>query len=143
MESVVVPVNYFAVFGAAILSMVIGYIWYGPLLGKAWIKEIGMTKEKMESAKSSMGKSYGMMFIGSLIMAYVLQHALVFSAAYLKMTGIPAGIMTGFFNWIGFIAPVTLGSVLWEGKSWKLWIINNGYYIVTLLAMSTLLSIWQ
>jgi hypothetical protein len=47
----------------------------------------------------------------------VLAHALVFVAAYFKMSGIHAGVMPGFWNWLGFIAPVTLGAVLREGKS--------------------------
>ena len=34
-------VNYWAVFVSAIASMVIGSIWYGPLFGKMFIREMG------------------------------------------------------------------------------------------------------
>lgn len=50
--------------------------------------------------------------------------------------------MAGFWNWLGFVAPVTLGAVLWEGKHWKLWFLNNGYYLVTLLLMGAVLALW-
>jgi hypothetical protein len=138
MGNVVVPVNYVAVLGAAIVSMVIGYVWYGPLFGKMWEREMKM---KMES--KNMGKSYGLMFAGSLFMAFVLSHATIFASTYLQVTGVSAGLMSGFFNWLGFVAPVTLGSVLWEGKSWKLWSLNNGYYLVTLMVMGSLLAVWR
>jgi len=47
MGDVAIPINFLAVFGAAIVSMIIGSVWYGPLLGKTWMKEIGMTPKKM------------------------------------------------------------------------------------------------
>ncbi len=144
MEQVIVPINYLAVVGAAMVSMFVGYVWYGPLFGKLWMKEMGMSKDKMDKAmKNGMGKSYGLMFVGSLVMSFVLAHATVFASSYLKVEGVSAGLMSGLWNWLGFIAPVTLGSVLWEGKSMKLWMLNNGYYLVTLLAMGTLLAVWK
>jgi len=41
-------------------------------------------------------------------MSYVLAHELIFASVYLKVSGVSAGLMCGFFNWLGFIAPVTL-----------------------------------
>lgn len=144
MENVVVPLNYLAIFGAAVVSMVVGYIWYGPLFGKVWMKEMGMEKKDMsEAMKKGAGKSYLLMFCGSLVMSYVLAHATVFAAAYFKLTGITAGLMSGFWNWLGFVVPVTLGSILWEGKSVKLWVLNNGYYLLTLLAMGAVVAGWK
>ena len=33
---------------AALVPLVIGFIWYGPLFGNAWMNEMGFTKESME-----------------------------------------------------------------------------------------------
>jgi len=44
---------------------------------------------------------------------------------------------------LGFIVPVTVGVVLWENKSWKLWCINSSNYLVTLLIMSVILALWN
>jgi hypothetical protein len=140
-----VPVNYLAVLGATLLSVVIGSLWYGPIFGKTWTKLMGWTKADMAKGaadKNEMTKSYGIQFVGSFFMAFVLSHALVFASTYLETSGVSAGIQTGFWNWLGFVAPVTLTSVLWEGKPWKLWLINNGYNLVTLCAMGVLLSLW-
>lgn len=139
-----VPLNYFAVIASAVASMVIGSLWYGPLFGKQWIAWSGMTTEQLNAAKAKgMGKSYALMFVGSLVMAYVLAHALVFAATYLQVDGVVAGLMAGFWNWLGFIAPVTLGAVLWDNKPWKLWLLNNSYQLVTLLVMGVILALWK
>lgn len=139
-----VPINYLAVLVAAILNMVLGWLWYGPLFGKPWMAMMGFTPDKMAAAqKKGMGQSYALMFVGSLVMSWVLAHALIFASTYLMLSGIVAGLMGGFFNWLGFIAPVTLGSVLWEGKPWKLWVLNAGYYLVGLMLMGVVLAVWQ
>jgi hypothetical protein len=140
-----VPVNYWAILGAAVLSMVLGSLWYGPLFGKTWTKLMGWSKADMEKGmadKSGMMKNYGLQLVGSLIMAFVLAHSLVFAKAYLGESGVSAGLQTGFWNWLGFVAPVTLTSVLWEGKPWKLWLLYNGYNLVYLLLAGVLLSVW-
>ena len=139
-----VPVNYLAVLIAAVSSIVLGFLWYGPLFGKQWAKLMGWSEKDMETmkAKGGMGKLYALQALGSLVMSFVLAHALVFASKYTNTSGISAGLMTGFWNWIGFIAPVSLGSVLWEGKSWKLWLLNNAYYLVTLSVMGIILSNW-
>ncbi len=140
----VVPVNYWAVLACGVVSMVLGSLWYGPLFGKMWMGLMGLTDEHMKSAKQKgMGKSYALMFIGSLLMAYVLSHSLTFAGAYLNAAGVSAGLMVGFWSWLGFIAPVTLGVVLWEGKPWKLWFLNNSYSLVQLLVFGVILALWQ
>jgi len=132
-----------AVIAAALANMAIGFVWYGPLFGKTWMKLSGITPDKIDAAKASgMGKTYLLGLLGSLVMSYVLAHAVVFAASYFKMSGVSAGLMSGFWNWLGFIAPVTLGAVLWEGKSWSLWMLMNGYYAVSLLVMGAILSVW-
>lgn len=139
-----VPVNYLAVVAAAIANMILGFLWYGPLFGKTWMSLSGMTRESMDAAKAKgMTKAYVIAFVGSLVMSYVLAHALIFAAAYLHVSGVYAGLTAGFWNWLGFIAPVTLGVILWEGKPVKLWILSNGYYLITLLVMGVMLALWR
>ena len=141
-----VPVNYLAILASAVVAIIIGGIWFGPLFGKSWMKMMGMDKmspEEMTEGKKKMPMLYGIQFVGALVMAFVLSHSLVFASAYLNESGIAAGLMSGFWNWLGFIAPVTIGVVLWEGKPWKLWAIIAGNWLVTLCAMGVILSLWQ
>ena len=139
-----VPVNYWAILVCGVSNMVIGFLWYGPLFGKTWIKLSGIIPGKIEDAKKNgMASGYALAFVGALLMAFVLDHAIIFAGAYLNETGITAGLMGAFWNWLGFIAPVTLSVVLWEGKSWKLWCLQNTYYLITLLVMGMILVSWM
>ncbi|MEK9176862.1 MAG: DUF1761 domain-containing protein [Patescibacteria group bacterium] len=139
-----IPINYVAILISAVVTMVIGFIWYGPLFGKLWSKLMGfgeMTPEKMKEMQKAAMPGYVASFVGALVMAYVLAHALVFASAYLGASGISAGLTAGFWNWLGFVAPVTLGAILWDkGKSLTLWYINGSYYLVVLLAMGAVLA---
>ncbi len=132
-------INYVAVIVAAIVSMGIGFLWYGPLFGKAWIKLSGMSMKDMEKKKKKgMTKTYVIAFIGTLVMAYVLAHFV----DYVGATTLSAGAELGSWLWIGFFAPTLLGIVLWEGKSWKLYLLNVGHYLVTLVVMGAILAVW-
>jgi hypothetical protein len=47
-------IHYWAVLVSAIVSMIIGSIWYGPLFGKLFMREMGMdtwSKEKQDANK--------------------------------------------------------------------------------------------
>lgn len=126
--------------------MVLGYLYYGPVFGKMYISMMGFDKMdpmKQEEMKKGMMKNYVLAFLGSLVMAYVLAHALVFAEAYLSTSGISAGLMVGFLNWLGFIAPVTMGMVLWGTHPWKLWVLNNGHNLIQLLIFGTILAVWK
>ena len=138
-----VPINYVAVVAAAAASMVIGMLWYGPLFGKPWVALMGWTSEETEAAKAKGKRSMVWAALGSLVMAYVLAHSLVFASAYLNASGVPAGLMAGFWSWLGFVAPVSLGVVLWEGRPWKLCVLNNAYWLIALLVMGMILALGQ
>ena len=50
-------VNYLAVLVAAIVNMVVGALWYSPLLfGKAWMKLTGFNKKQLKKAKEKAKK---------------------------------------------------------------------------------------
>ena len=138
-----VPINYLAVLASAIVMMVLGYLWYGPIFGKMWTELAGLTPEKMAAAKAKgMTMSYVIQAIGALLTSFVLAHAIVFAGAYMQISGIAAGLEGAFWNWLGFVAPATVGMVLWEGKPWKYWFIVAGYYLVSMLVIGVLLGLW-
>ena len=59
-------INYLAILVSAILSMVVGSIWYGPLFGKKWAELIGADpndKKKMKEMQKSAGPLYMVQFL--------------------------------------------------------------------------------
>ena len=140
-----VPINYWAVIVSAVVSMAVGFLWYGPLFGKKWSELMGwgpMTPEKMAEMQKKARPAYAITFVGALLMAYALAHTIVFAGAYLNVTGVSAGLQAAIWSWLGFVAPVTIGTVLWDGKPWMLWTLNAGYYLVNLVVMGIILSLW-
>ena len=132
-------VNYLAVIVSAILGgIVLGTLWYGPIFGKQWMKMIGLTEKDKEKAKQKgMRKYYLISLIASLISVYVL--AVLIKS--LGATTILSGMCVGFLVWI-FIATVMINSILWEGKSINLYILNVSYQLVAYLIMGAILAVW-
>lgn len=129
-------INYLAILVAALASMVIGMLWYGPLFQKQWMKLAGITPQSMKKMKLSPVAAMSMGFVASLVTAYVLS---VFVGGVMAWT---AAANFVFWIWLGFVAPVQLGVFLWEGKSFKLFILNTSYSLVTLVVMAGILAAW-
>lgn len=137
-----VPINYFGVLLAAVVSMILGFLWYGPMvLGKPWMKEKGFTVESMKKAQKEMGKLYGLSFVVSLITAYVLAHVMFLSQNYFNYQAIQTGLTTGFWVWLGFMMPVQLTATIFGSKNWKLFGIDTGYQLISILGMGLVLAI--
>jgi Protein of unknown function (DUF1761) len=138
-----VDINYFAVVTNVALAMILCFLWYGPIFGKQWVALMGWSHAEIETKmKEGMGPKYLLQAVGALVMSFVLAHTIIFSSAYLNVHGIMAGIEAAIWNWVGFVVPATIGTVLWEGKSWKLWFLNAGYFLVLLLIMGSVLAVW-
>mgnify|MGYP003688991135 CR=1 FL=1 len=41
--------------------------------------------------------------------------------------------------WLGFVATLTLGLVTWEQKSWKLYLLHNGYHLISFLVIGAII----
>lgn len=136
-----VTVNYLAVVVAALLGgMALGFIWFGPLFGKQWMKLVGMDQKKMDDAKKKgMGKTYVLSTLGSLVMAYVLSYFM----SYAQASTVLHGLQVAFWAWLGFVATTMLNNVLFGNKSWKLYKIEAGYQLVALLIMGVVLAVWR
>lgn len=135
-----IDVNYLGVLIAAVAAMVIGFLWYGPIFGKIWIREMKISEKDIKKAKQKgMTKNYVLNFIGALITAYVLAHFV----GFLTLSTFSEAFQLAFWSWLGFFAAAALlGGVLWEGKSWKLFLINGSYWLVNLIIMAGILTAW-
>lgn len=136
--------NVWAIVVSGVVGFVLGGLWYGPIFGKYWIDLSGMTPEQIEAGKKKgMTRSYLLTFIGSVVMAGVLSQAITYAFGFLQTSGIWTGIGIAFCSWLGFIAPTSAGPVLWGTKHWKLWVLDNAYYIVSLSLMSLVITSWM
>ena len=133
-------INGWAVIVASVVSFIFGFIWYGPLFGKQWMVLMKFTKKDMDKAKKKgMGKTMIIGFISTLVLAFILARLILMT----NSVGAMSGMNIAFLVWIGFVATITLGSVLWENKSINLWFLNNAYHLINLLIIGAILGAWQ
>jgi len=134
--------NWLAILVAGISTMVVGFLWYSPLLfAKAWMREMGYDpndKARMEEMKKSAGPAYGGSFLASLLSAFTL--ALILHG--LRAEDLHTGLMLGFHVWLGFVATVQFTGALFAKQSMKLFAINTGYQLACYLVMAVILTVW-
>ena len=129
-------INYFAVLVSALSFFVLGTIWYSPVLfAKAWMKELGFTKEGMSGG--NMFKIFGLSFLLMFIMAFNLAAFIGNGMGW--QFGLTAGALTG----IGWVALAIGINYLFERKSFRIWLINAGYMAVGFSAMGAIIGAWQ
>jgi hypothetical protein len=135
-------VNLWAVLVAAISTMVVGFLWYSPMLfAKPWTVLMGYDpndKAKMDEMRKSAGKSYAISFIASLVAALVLGKIIDVTSVQSPLYG----MKIGFAVWLGFVTTVQLTAKLFGNQPTKLYLINTGYQLVCYLVMGVILAVW-
>ena len=137
-------INIVAVLIAVVVNFVLGVIWFMPLFGKIWGKEMGYDPN-LKPAPGVMMKGMVFMFIGNFFFAYVFAHNIAawqFVPGIKEMTPIANAMMAAIFTWFGFYFPGNLSATVWEKKSWKLFAINGGYQLVSLIVVALILTYW-
>lgn len=131
--------NFWAVLVSAFLAFGIGSLWYGPLFGKSWQKEVGI--EPGDVDKVNMFKVFGISFVLMLIMAFGMAF-LFHRVEDAKVTWL-VGLTHGLYVGIAFVVTSMGVNYQYEGKSLKLWAINSGYQVLFLMLMGTILGAWH
>lgn len=134
-------INWLGVLIATVISFIIGFLWYGPVFGKQWIKLSKMSASDIAKAKQKgMAKPATLNFIGTLVMVIVFAQII----NLLGVSTVGQGAVLGFWIWLGFFASTTLlGGVLWENKPWGLFVLNGLYWLVNLKVVGILLVLWS
>jgi hypothetical protein len=135
-------VNLLSVLVAAIATMILGFLWYSPLLfARPWMVLMGYDpndKAKLDEMRKSAGKTYAISFLASLASAFVL--AKIIDVA--SVNSVLYGMKYGFAIWLGFVTTVQLTGALFGRQPFKLYLINTGYQLVCYLAMGAILAKW-
>jgi hypothetical protein len=114
-------VNLIAVLLCAVSSLVLGGIWYSPMLfAKPWQRAAGLSDDQAKSG--NMALIFGGAFVLSLIAAYVF--AMFLGRNFGLGPAIGAGASAGLC-WVGAAYGI---SYLFERRPLSLWLINGGYH---------------
>lgn len=127
-------VNWLAVIAAALSSFPLGFLWYGPVFGKIWQREVGLSAEQLES--DNMGAIFG----ASLALALVQSAAF---AIFLGAEPMPEIVLYGLIGGLCFVATAVAVQNLFERRSWKLTAINGGYNVLAFTLIGAIIGWWR
>jgi len=130
-------INHIAVFVCAVMSLVIGGLWFSPILfQKVWQREAGISDEQMTRLKPL--KTFGLTFLLGWIASYNLAGFLSDPGTTWKF-GLAAGLAAG----VGWVATQFIVISLFEQRSRKYMAINCGYVTVYFAVIGFILGIWR
>jgi hypothetical protein len=130
----------FAVLPYIVSSLVyyaIGALWYTPLFGKAWAKQVGM-----DMGGGGMGAKFVLGMLGQLV------------SSFLYVAGVYMLLMVGNFYSFGgalivgasvsafFVFSVNSGKLLFQAKP-KLFLIDAGYGVLGAFVAAIILAFWR
>ena len=116
-------INWIAVVLCGVMSLVLGGIWYSPMLfGTAWQAAAGLSDERAQSGNMAM------IFGGAFVLSLVA--AAVFAMFLGREMSLGAATAAGFSAGLCWVAASYGISYLFERRSLRLWLINGGYHTV-------------
>lgn len=131
--------NFIALIVGALVPMIVGFLWYGPILGKAWQKSLGFSDEDIQSG--NMAVTFGVSYLVALLISFYLQyivglHEGTEDANFLHAAfhGAMSAVMTA--------VPVLISNSLFQKNNWTNIIINVVYWIITFALMAGVISLF-
>lgn len=132
-------VSLIGVLVASLVGVAIGSIWYSPFaFGNIWMRLSGLqTGEANENKTDGLKRLYLLQFIFTFISAYALAH---FAVAQ-KIGSLTDILALAFWIWLGFQLPISLASVLWEKRPFKLFVIHSSQYLIAIFLMAVTIAL--
>tara|TARA_R110001632_G_scaffold8386_2_gene33119 strand:- start:14880 stop:15377 length:498 start_codon:yes stop_codon:yes gene_type:complete len=154
---------------AALVPLVMGFIWYGPLLFQnAWMKQLGFNEESLKGGNMALIfiLSYVFSFLLALFLQFVVIHqtgvysslmesgatelsgdALTYYNDFMAKYGtnyrtFKHGALHGTLTGVLIALPILAIQAMFERKSIKYVAINAGYWIITIALMGGIVCQW-
>jgi hypothetical protein len=131
----ILDINWLAVLVAAIVTFVLGGLWYGPLFGKVWRTAEGQAEPEPGHRKHP-ALVYGLSFVLMLIAAAALAITVGPDPTVVRAVG--AGLIIG----VGWVATSFGVNYLFAGRRLALFAVDAGYNIVLFAAMGLVLALF-
>ena len=157
-------IKFLVLLAAAASTLVVGFVWYNPkVFGTIWMKESGMTEEKMKGA--NMALIFGMSIFYAFLISMVIQMLTIHQWGAVSLVGgdpslakpsyeafmadygtafrtFKHGALHGLLTGIFLAIPMIGTTALYERRSWKYVLISGGYWIVSFMLMGGIICEW-
>lgn len=108
----IMEINYVAILASTAVSLVVGMLWYGPMMfGRFWLRVTGLhsrNEKEVDAFKRRVIGMYGMQILVTFLQFYILSifiHATNETLSWSAVT---------LMLWAGFIIPIHTTSVIWD-----------------------------
>jgi hypothetical protein len=129
-------INFLAVGLAAFAAFFLGFLWYTIIFAKPWQKEIGLSTDGTVN-KDVQPPNLGRLLVGSFILEVIM--AVIMSASISRLSDWSTGLGIGLI--FGLAVSCSFGvNYLFEGKSFKHWLINASYNVVVFAVMGLIIG---
>ena len=138
--------NIWALIVAAIAPLIVGSVYYGPLFGKVWQKEVGMTDEELKAGNYV--KIFILSFLFAILIASTLWAQVMLGGApgeehgaspYLTFKhGMLHGVLLGLFLVLPIIGTISL----YERRSLRYVLLTVGYWTLSMGVMGGIINAW-
>lgn len=126
----------FAILASAVVYMIIGFLWYSPLL-------FGSIRLKLKKTEQRDLRDQGRAMAMSIINAVILSFSLAFIFDLMNIQNFLNGFFLVIFVWVGFVFPFTANEIIFGDKNRKLFLLDSANQLFSLLVMSLILSFWH
>ena len=126
--------NWVAIIVAMVVNMIIGSLWFSPLLFQKPWTAMRVDKAPMSGVASPM--LYVITAVGALVSAITLDWIIGLAGA----SSLLGGAIIGLYAGLGFVAPAILSDNLFNERPFKLYLIVAGFPVVGLLVMGAIIG---
>jgi hypothetical protein len=129
-----VGVNGLAVVVAAVVGIIVGFVWYAPqAFGRRWARASGIELPEP-------GQVQPITYVGAIVTAAVTAYVLAVIIRGLGAASLADGAIVGILVWLGFVATWLASGVFFERRSTEWWAINAGQAVVSLVIMGAIIG---
>lgn len=132
-----IAINLWAVLGAAVAAMVVGWLWFGLAFRRPWTRLAQLADRP--AAKEAV--IYPIAFVVNLLGAFVLAYIASASQIANQTTLLDAALFSAGFVWLAFSAGRAVITTTFEARSVKLLLINTGHDLAVVLTMALVIGL--
>jgi hypothetical protein len=130
--------NYLAILVAAIVCFLIEAAWYSYFL-QVWLAGIGHDMAWLTGSGVSPALQYATFLLAAALTAACI-------SAFTQLTGVQTGyrgMKIAFGLWLGCVFSTLATEYAFELRSYKLFAINAGFWLVGMVAMGAIVGVWK
>lgn len=127
--------NWTAVLLSAIAAMIVGALWYSPVLfGRAWMKEV-------DKSLSDIKKRSAAKLVASFVTVLITAGVLDFFIKALGATTLTGGVLVGLVAWFGFRETRHWLAMNFGTSTMRHFLLNSGHDLIEFIVIGAILGL--